>query len=144
MDVLIHISGTQTLAGEKPDTIELTTTGTLQQTIQGWQLCYQETEATGLPGTTTTVHISPCRIVLERTGPNASILVLEKHKRHHCNYNTPYGMMDLGTFATAIDYHLGDTGGTLDFAYTLGFNGGINSSHAVHIEVEDKQSCRLS
>ena len=144
MDVLIHISGTQTLAGEKPDTIELTTSGTLQPTTDGWQLCYAESEATGLPGTTTTVHVTPQRVVLERSGPNASILVLEKHRRHHCNYNTPYGMLDLGTYATAINCTFDDKGGTLDFAYTLGFNGGINSSHAVHIEVEDKATCLLS
>ena len=144
MDVLIHISGTQTLAGEKPDTIELTTTGTLVSTTDGWQLCYKETEATGLAGTTTTVHVTPNRVVLERSGPNASILVLEKNRRHHCNYRTPYGMMDLGTYATNVAYAFSEKGGTLDFAYTLGFNGGINSSHAVHIEVEDNATCQLS
>ncbi len=144
MDVLIHISGTQTLEGERPDTIELTTTGTLEATENGWRLCYKESEATGLPGTTTAVHIAPQRVVLERTGTNASILVLEKNRRHHSNYSTPYGMMDLGTYATALNCRLTPKGGTLDFAYTLGFNGGINSSHVVHIEVEESTSCLLS
>ena len=144
MDVLIHISGTQRLEGEPPDTVELTTAGTLDATPDGWKLCYEETEATGLSGTTTTVHIAPKRVVLERTGANASILVLEKHRRHHSNYSTPYGMMDLGTYATALHYDLSAKGGTLDFAYNLGFNGGINSSHTVHIKVEEKASCQLS
>ncbi len=144
MDVLIHITGTQTLEGERPDTIELTTTGTLEATEQGWKLCYAESEATGFAGTTTTVHVTPRRVVLERSGANASILVLEKNRRHHSNYATPYGMMDLGTYATALNCGLTDKGGTLDFAYTLGFNGRINSSHAVHIEVEEKASCLLS
>jgi uncharacterized beta-barrel protein YwiB (DUF1934 family) len=64
---------------------------------------------------------------------------LEKHRRHHSNYNTPYGTIDLGTYATEIRYELSDIGGELYFAYTLGFNSSVNSEHTVHITIrEDK------
>lgn len=145
MQALIHIKGTQQLDGQEPDITELTTRGTLTRTADGWDLCYDETEATGLKGTTTTVHIAKNRIVLERTGANASMLVLEKNRRHHSNYATPYGLIDLGSYANRLEYNLTESGGTLEFSYTLGFNGSINSAHIVHITVQEEPlTCQLS
>ena len=145
MQALIHIKGTQHIDGQEPDVTELTTRGTLTRTADGWDLCYDETEATGLKGTTTTVHVAKNRIVLERTGANASMLVLEKTRRHHSNYATPYGLIDLGSYANRLEYDLTESGGTLEFAYTLGFNGSINSAHVVHITVQEEPStCQLS
>ena len=139
MQAIIKIVGTQTV-DDQTDSVELTTTGTMEKTDEGWKLCYEESEATGLQGTTTTVHIGKDRVLLERAGSNASFLVLEKHKRHHSNYNTPYGALDLGTYATAIEHSLTATGGEVYFAYTLGFNASVNSEHTVRITVqEDKE-----
>ncbi len=137
MQAIITIVGSQTVDGDT-DTVELTTAGTLEQTPDGWKIHYEESETTGLAGTATTVHISPGKVLLERTGTNASFLVLEKHKRHHSNYNTPYGPIDLGTYATELTYTLAEHGGTLDFAYTLGFNGSVNSEHTVHITIREE------
>jgi len=39
MNAIIKIVGTQTVDDEK-DVIELTTSGTLEQSAEGWQLCY--------------------------------------------------------------------------------------------------------
>lgn len=145
MQAIIHIKGTQQVDGQDPDVTELTTRGTLTRTADGWDLCYDETEATGLKGTKTTVHVAKNRIVLERTGANASMLVLEKNRRHHSNYATPYGIIDLGSYANRLEYDLTESGGTLEFAYTLGFNGSINSAHVVHITVQEEPStCQLS
>ncbi len=137
MQAIIKIVGTQTVDGET-DTVELTTAGSLEQSPDGWTIRYEESEATGLEGTSTTVHVSPNKVLLERTGTNASFLVLEKHKRHHSNYNTPYGAIDLGTYATALEYDLNDHGGSLQFAYTLGFNGSVTSEHTVNITVQEE------
>lgn len=138
MNALIKIIGTQTADGEQ-DVVELTTNGTLEQTDTGWKLCYNETEATGMDGTTTTLDISEGRLNLMRSGTHPSMLILEKNKRHHCNYNTPYGTFDLGTYTSELAYKLNNHGGELLFSYTLGFNGGINSAHTVHITVQEEQ-----
>lgn len=138
MHVIITIVGTQKV-DDQTDTIELTTTGTLTETADGWDIHYEEAEGSGMDNTATTVHVSTDKVTLERTGANASYLVLEKHRRHHSNYNTPYGTIDLGTYATSLDHDLTPVGGKLNFAYTLGFNGSVNSEHTVHITIrEDK------
>ena len=139
MQAIIHIVGTQKV-DDQTDTIELTTDGTLEKTTDGWKICYEESEATGMVGTATTVHITDGKITLERTGTNASFLVLEKHRRHHSNYNTPYGAIDLGTYATELRHNLSPNGGELFFAYTLGFNGSVNSEHTVHITIREDKS----
>ena len=132
MQALIHIKGTQFLEEQEPDTIELTT-------------CGSYTEGQGEDSTEVTLHIAGNRVTLERTGSRSSILILEKQRRHHSQYSTPYGVLDMGTYATALDWELTELGGTLDFAYTLGFNGSINSSHTVHITVqEENTSCPIS
>ena len=138
MKALIKIIGTQSADGEE-DVIELTTNGTLERIGDGWKLCYNETEATGMEGTVTQLDITEDRLNLMRLGTHPSMLILEKNRRHHCNYHTPYGTIDLGTYTSELDYTLDDYGGELHFAYTLGFNGGISSAHDVHITVQEEK-----
>lgn len=137
MNAIIKIVGTQTVDDEK-DVIELTTSGTLKQVENGWQLCYHESEATGMEGTVTTLDITPGKLSLMRNGSHPSMLILEKNRRHHCNYQTPYGNIDLGTYTSQLDYDLDQNGGEVSFSYTLGFNGGVNSAHTIHITVQEE------
>ena len=58
MDVLISITGTQLVDGER-DTIELTTTGGMDPAEDGWRLTYEESAATGMEGVTTAILIKP-------------------------------------------------------------------------------------
>ena len=138
MKALIKIVGTQSADGEE-DVIELTTNGTLDRTENGWKLCYNETEATGMEGTVTQLDIGEGRLTLVRSGTHPSMLVLEKNRRHHCTYQTPYGAIDLGTYASELSYNLDDHGGELEFRYTLDFNGCISSSHHIHITVQEEK-----
>lgn len=137
MNAIIKIVGTQTVDDEK-DVIELTTSGTLEENADGWKLCYHETEATGMEGTMTTLDLSPGKLSLMRSGTHPSMLILEKNRRHHCNYQTPYGIIDLGTYTSQLDYRLDQQGGEVYFSYTLGFNGGVNSAHTIHITVQEE------
>lgn len=138
MNALIKIIGKQTADGEE-DVIELTTNGTLERVGDGWKLCYSETEATGMEGTVTQIEITENRLNLMRLGTHPSMLILEKNKRHHCNYHTPYGTIDLGTYTSELTCDLNDHGGELEFSYTLGFNGGISSAHNLHITVQEEK-----
>lgn len=143
MQALIHIRGMQTVDDQEPDVIELTTCGTFQPADGGYALSY--TEGQGEEATAVTLHVAGNRVTLERSGACSSILILEKQRRHHSQYSTPFGVLDMGTYATALDWELSELGGTLDFAYTLGFNGSVNSSHTVHITVqEENTSCPIS
>lgn len=138
MNAIIKIVGTQTVDDEK-DVIELTTSGTLNRMENGWKLCYHETEATGMKGTETTLDIEENKLNLMRSGSHPSMLILEKGQRHHCNYYTPYGTIDLGTYTSELDYRLDEHGGEVRFSYTLGFNGGVSSAHTIYITVQEEK-----
>ena len=56
-DVLISIRGTQTAPEGEPETIELTTLGSMEWEGERTVLSYQESDLTGLAGTTTAFYI---------------------------------------------------------------------------------------
>ena len=138
MNAIIKIVGTQTV-DDQQDKIEMTTSGTLERVEQGWKLCYNESEATGMEGTVTTLNIEQDKLHLMRSGAHPSMLILEKNQRHHCNYYTPYGTIDLGTYTSELDCGLHERGGEVKFSYTLGFNGGVSSAHTIHITVQEEK-----
>ena len=48
--VMLSIQGQQRYPGQEPETIELVTEGTMEFRDGGWDICYQESELTGLKG----------------------------------------------------------------------------------------------
>lgn len=138
MDVLISITGTQLVDGER-DTIELTTTGGMDPAGDGWRLTYEESAATGMEGVTTSILVKPGEVLLERTGKMNSLLVLQKGRRHQCSYDTPYGTFLLGVYTSELISTLSRSGGELRFSYTLDMSAGLMSSHDVHISVKEVQ-----
>ena len=66
--VMLTIRGEQHYRGQEPDMVELMTEGELEETPEGWRICYLESDLTGLEGATTTFDIRPGYVVLSRTG----------------------------------------------------------------------------
>ncbi|MBP1555680.1 MAG: DUF1934 domain-containing protein [Oscillospiraceae bacterium] len=101
-------------------------------------IAYEDSAATGFEGSETTLHISPDMVTMVRTGEYASSLVLEKGKRHTCHYGTPVGDLPLGIYTTRINNELTDSGGTLDFSYSLDLNANLFVSTDLKITVREK------
>lgn len=135
MDVWISIKGIQHADGES-NTLELDTAGTMDRLADGYKLTYDESETTGMEGVTTSLLVKPSIITLERQGAMTSLMVLEKGRRTMCNYDTGYGSLMMGVYATDIRTNLADKGGNFDFHYTLDINSGIASSHDVYVTVK--------
>lgn len=135
---LITIRGTMQQNGEE-DSVELMTRGKFTQRGSAFYIVYEETEATGYAGCTTTVKASldGQQVVMTRFGKMPSQLVIEKGIRHICHYETGYGSISLGVAADVIEHDLAETGGRLKFSYTLD-SGGENfiSRNLVDITVE--------
>lgn len=117
---LITIKGTLEQGGER-ETVELMTRGALAHKGGAYYIVYRETEATGYDGCTTTVRVTDdARLVtMTRFGKMPSQLVIEKGTRHLCHYETGFGALSLGVAADVIENGLGETGGRLQFSYTL-------------------------
>ena len=135
-DVIISIRGAQSFDGMDDDVIELVTSGMLSRNDSGYHLSYQETELTGLGGTTTTFHVEPNnKVTLIRLGEVNSQMVFEEQKKHISAYETPYGAMTVGVAAHRVFTDLSEIGGTLEIDYALEIDHAIAGENCFRIQV---------
>ena len=123
-----------------PDVMELITEGTFKPiklgNADGWEISYEDSEATGFAGSTTTVTCIGNELAsMRRSGSADSHLVIEKDRRHHCHYGTEYGDMLLGISASRIINRLSEEGGVLYFKYTMDINSAFVSENEIYFEV---------
>lgn len=118
-DVVISIKGMQKYEGMAPDITELVTKGRLSREGESYILSYQESELTGLEGTTTRVHIDGGRVTLLREGNTNSQMVFEEGRRHLSMYETPYGALSIGVNTRRMRSTVDEAGGDLEIDYAI-------------------------
>lgn len=104
---IIQIATTQVnnLSNEE-ETIELITEGDFYEEEGSFRLVYDETEISGLKGTTTTLNVQGEKVVMSRSGNASSIMEFEKGKRHKTVYDTEFGSMYMEMSTTKVDVSL--------------------------------------
>ncbi len=123
--------------GENKNRIELMTEGTLRYEDDFYEISYEESEMTGLEGTTTTVRVeNGSTVMLDRTGTTTSDLVIELGKKHYCHYNTPYGSFTVGVQAKKVESDMNVNGGSLAAGYTLEINAEYAGDFEINIGVK--------
>ena len=119
-NVIISIKGKQLYAESGPDEMELVTSGVLKRNSRGgFTVSYQESELTGLEGTTTKLHIDGGRVTLLREGGVNSQMVFEEGRRHLSMYETPYGALSIGINTRRMRSTLDEAGGDLEIDYAI-------------------------
>jgi len=140
-DVYIDIKSTQSAEDEK-DTTELFTYGRLKRgrgkDRNKYKLIYDETEATGFQGTVTLDVSGNDMIMMNRSGDALSNLVIERGKKHHCHYGTPFGDFMVGVTADEIRSELDDHGGEIYLKYTIDINSSYMSETEMFINVKER------
>lgn len=139
-NVIISIQGKQSFEAQDDDTIELVTEGCLEPDgDDGYTLSYQESELTGLEGTTTTFHITPERITLHREGTLNSEMIFQEGQKHFSLYETPYGGLMLGVNTHRAKADFGEDGGNLSIRYALEVDSQPIGENAFEIRVTEPQ-----
>ena len=119
-NVIISIRGMQSYEDMEDETIELVTEGRLEEDgSDGYTLSYQESELTGLEGTTTRVCIDGSRVTLLREGNTNSQMVFEEGRRHLSMYETPYGALSIGVNTRRMRSTVDEAGGDLEIDYAI-------------------------
>lgn len=119
-NVIISIKGTQFSAEGGPDEMELVTAGVLSREGEDrYTISYEESELTGLEGTTTVVQVDGPRVTLMREGSINSQMVFEEGQRHLSMYETPYGSLSVGILTRRMRSTLGESGGDLEIDYSI-------------------------
>ncbi len=136
-DVLITMKSIQSVEDDSNE-IELITEGVMKTLKDGgFQLVYNESEATGFDGAKTTVCCYGDKLAsISRSGSVQSTLVIDKEKKQHCLYGTPYGELMVGIYTHSIINKLTEDGGNLYMKYTVDINSSYVSDNEVLIIVQ--------
>jgi len=137
-DVIITVKGEQILPGEQPDRTELVTEGRFLVQDGVFRLQYEESELTGMEGTTTEFLVADGQVVLSRRGTVVSRMVFEMGKKNSSLYQTPYGSMRLEIHTTTLRNDLTPFGGRLDLCYIIGIDGKPIGHNSFMITVREK------
>ena len=139
-EVLITLRGTQTVPGEKPETVELMTRGTMTGRNGKFAISYTETELTGNPGVVSTFLIlNPHRVVLTRDGPIKSRMVFVEGVKDESIYDLGFGSLLLGVYTKAIEVDLSESGGRLFIDYSVEIEQSQTSRNSYEILVGPQQ-----
>ena len=138
--VLLSIRGEQYFEGVDPDATELMTEGTMELTDSGMLLNYQETELTGMKGTTTTFEVKGPQVILTRAGTVNSQMVFEEGRQHTSLYETPFGELTVDIQTGRLRHNLSERGGILEIQYSIAVEHTVTGRNSFKIRVKRKSS----
>ena len=138
-NVILSICGRQTYQDQEPDVIELVTEGTLEYRDGGWDICYEESDLTGLSGVTTTFRVEPGKIILTRSGKLNSCMVFREGVNHESLYQMEFRALMLTVCAARIITSLDASGGMIDLIYSINIEQSTAGTVDYHLEITPKQ-----
>ena len=135
--IILFVRGEQTYDSVSPEVTELATEGLM--TIEGEEvtLTYQESEITGMEGTTTRFIVRGDTVVLERTGMIVSRMEFKQGERSSSFYETPWGTMAVDIATTKLAHRLTERGGVMEIAFTIAVNHQVTGENRFKIRVKE-------
>jgi len=139
-NVIVSLVGLQINEGMEPDVMELVTEGTYNKNGDSHYISYQESETTGMAGTTTTIMASGDVLTLIRFGAVNSQFIFQQGKKHLSHYETVYGAFTIDIIARNVEIDIGEHSGNIRVGYEMA----INDSHRVFSDIimEIRESAR--
>ena len=138
LPVLLSIRGEQYFDGIDPDETELMTEGTMALTEDGMVLSYEESELTGMEGTTTTFEVKGPRVTLTRSGAVNSQMVFEEGRQHTSLYETPFGELSVDIQTSELKHNLSERGGLMEIKYSIAVEHTVTGKNMFKIRVRTK------
>ena len=143
-NVIISIKGSQVNAESGPEEMELVTPGRLVRDAQGrYTISYEESELTGLEGTTTVLQIEGGRVTQLREGSVNSQIVFEEGCRHLSMYETPYGALSVGINTRRMKNTVGEDGGDLEIDYAVEIDNLLAGQNLFRMSVKRDPALKL-
>lgn len=135
---MLSIRGRQAYMDQEPDMIELVTEGVMEYADGGWNICYEESDLTGLSGVTTTFRVEPGKIILTRTGKLHSQMIFQEGVQHTSLYQMEFGALMITVCASRIIALLDDNGGMIDLVYGIDIEQSTAGTVDYHLEITPK------
>lgn len=136
--VVLSICGKQFYEQQDPEVIELVTEGTLERFPDGWEICYEESDLTGMDGVTTSFRVEKDQITLTRSGRLNSQMVFRVGMMHQSLYQMEFGALMITVCATNIDFSITEDGGTVDLTYGIDIEQSAGGVVEYHLDIRKK------
>lgn len=138
-EVILYVRGEQYFDGVDPDGTELITEGTMTIGDDGTvTLTYQETELTGMAGTTTRFTLQGDTVTLTRSGTVNSQMIFQQGVLHSSLYETPFGTLTVDISTSRLAHRLNGHGGLLEIRYAISVEHRVTGNHQFKIRVREK------
>ena len=142
--VILYVRGEQYFEDVDPEATELISEGVMTISDGGViTLVYDETELTGLEGTTTTFVIDGGMVTLTRSGELNSQMIFQMGKRHTSLYETPFGELSIDIQTSRLRHNLTEQGGIMDLRYSISVEHAAAGRNAFKIRVRRRHEDRL-
>ena len=135
-DYVITVKGIQTYDGDDDNIdIEMMAEGDLTFEDGKYFIDYEETEATGMEGTSTTIETDGNYVALTRTGAVDTTLLFIKDRLTTSYYETPYGTMMMGITTEDVQSNIDLDGGKITVKYSISMNNLFSGTNTIEIKV---------
>lgn len=123
---------------EDDDMIEVVSPGSFEKIEDGFKATYEETEISGMEGTTTILTIKENQVILEREGTTSTKMIFKEDEDSIVLYNTPYGMLEMAISTNNLNVKIGEDGGKLNIEYEMSVYGQppFNTKLSLSIKVQ--------
>ena len=132
------------LEEEEPEgPIEMFSEGELYITDERVIIAYEESELTGMEGSSTQVRFerkSPELVTMMRHGNVNTILVFEEGRRHICTYQTPYMPFEICVYTKEVKNNLLESG-VIELDYIVEIRGA--EAERTQFKIEIFEDCEL-
>lgn len=138
--VLITVNSVIDDSSGESDKMSFITEGILSKEDNDFIVSYEESEITGLSGTTTILRINKDSVTLTRHGNVDTMMFFEEGKTHLSDYDTEYGSVMLGITAKNVDVNLCESGGDIKVDYILEYNRAYGGKNSLHVSVSERNN----
>ena len=131
--VLLSVTGQSQQEGQEEERVHLVTTGRLYQNSGGFSLQYEETQPDSGETSQVTLAMAKGSVTMVRDGAYATSMVFEKGRRFQGSYQTPVGALEMGIYATRVQFSANDDKGDVSLQYQLDLQGQFVAMHELKV-----------
>jgi uncharacterized beta-barrel protein YwiB (DUF1934 family) len=138
--VIITVNSIIDDSSGESEKMSFVTEGILYKEDNDYVVSYEESEITGLGGTTTTLRVSRDSVTLTRHGSVDTMMFFEEGKTHLSDYDTKYGSVMLGITAKNVNVNFSESGGDIKVDYILEYNRAYGGKNSLYVNVCERKN----